>query len=102
MGFVASPYNSVKMALVAEEVCTGNISLNGTGANGKELNPFQWYLVHLNLPEMVGYNPIFTWVAKLQLDERIACGLSTFVEDKRLVGPTEEVNWQAAHTPASK
>ena len=41
MGFVASPYNSLKMALVAEEVCRGDRHEQGLGSNGTELNPFQ-------------------------------------------------------------
>ncbi len=40
MGFAASPYNSVKMALVAEEVCQGDHKEQGIGLDGKELNLF--------------------------------------------------------------
>ena len=42
MEFAASPYNSIKMALVAEEVCRGDRHEQGLGEDGKELNPFQW------------------------------------------------------------
>jgi hypothetical protein len=42
MGFAASPYSSIRMALVAEEVCRGNWHKAGIGLDGKELNPFQW------------------------------------------------------------
>ena len=42
MGFAASPYNSIKMALVAREVCRGDRHEQGLGADGKKLNPFQW------------------------------------------------------------
>jgi hypothetical protein len=38
MGFAASPYNSIKMALVAEEVCKGDRFKTGVGCDGKELN----------------------------------------------------------------
>jgi hypothetical protein len=41
MGFAASPYSSVKMALIAEEVCRGNRHEEEVGLDGKELNPFQ-------------------------------------------------------------
>jgi hypothetical protein len=41
MGFAASPYNSIKMALVAEEICKGDRFETGVGCDGKELNPFQ-------------------------------------------------------------
>ena len=40
MGFAASPYSSVKMALVVKEVCRGSRHEEGLGLDGKELNPF--------------------------------------------------------------
>ncbi len=40
MGFVASPYNFIKMALVAKEVLKGGRFKTGVGCDGKELNPF--------------------------------------------------------------
>ncbi len=42
MGFAASPYNSVMMALVAKEVCKVDRLETGVGCDGKELklNPF--------------------------------------------------------------
>ncbi len=42
MGFPASPYNSIKTALIAKEICQGDRHKEGVGADGKELNPFQW------------------------------------------------------------
>jgi hypothetical protein len=42
MGFAASPYNSIKMVLVAEEICKGDRLETGVGVDGKELNSFQW------------------------------------------------------------
>jgi hypothetical protein len=50
MGFAAFPYNSIKMALVSEEVCRRDRRERGLGIDGKELNPFQWEWVRLNLP----------------------------------------------------
>ena len=102
MGFAASPYNSVKMALIAEEVCKGDRHQTKRGKDNKELNPFQWKSIRLNLPGTDGYDPTFSWVSKLRVDGRIACDLFTFVDDERLVGPTEELTWQAAHTLAAK
>ena len=43
MGFAASPYNSIK-------ICKGDRFETGVGCNGKELNPFQWDVITLNLP----------------------------------------------------
>ncbi len=71
MGFVASPYNSIKMALVAEEICKGNPFKTGVGWDGKEINPFQWKGVHLNLPRMKDYDPCVTWISKRRKDGRI-------------------------------
>ena len=82
MGFKPSPYNSVKTALVAEEICKGNRFETEKGADGKELNPFQWHSVRLNLPGP-GYDPTLSWVAKLCADGRMACDLFTYVDDKR-------------------
>jgi hypothetical protein len=42
MGFAASSFNSIKMALIAEEICRGDRREEGRGEVGRELNPFQW------------------------------------------------------------
>jgi hypothetical protein len=96
MGFAASPYNSIKMALVAEEVCKGNRHEEGVGIDGKELNPFQWMRVRLNLPGLKEYDPCNSWISKLRSDGRVACDLFTFVDDERVTGPDEELTWQAS------
>jgi hypothetical protein len=41
MGFAASPYNSIKMALIAKEICKGDCHDKRVGLDGKELNSFQ-------------------------------------------------------------
>ena len=41
MGFAPSPYNSVKMALVAKEVSKGDRCQSNMGCNGWDLNLFQ-------------------------------------------------------------
>ena len=38
MGFVVYPYNSIKMALVAKEICKGDRFEMGVGCDGKELS----------------------------------------------------------------
>ncbi len=102
MGFAALPYNSIKMALVAEEICKGNRHEEGVGIDGKELNPFQWKRVRLNLPGTKEYDPCNSWVSKLHSDGRVACDLFTFVYEVRVTGPDEELTWQASHALASK
>ncbi len=102
MGFAASPYDSIKMALVAEEICKGNCFKTGVGWDGKEINPFQWKGVHLNLPGTKDYDPCVTWISKRCKDGRIACDIFTFVDDERVVGPDEALTWQTSHVLASK
>ena len=102
MGFAASPYNSIKMALVAEEICKGDRFETGIGRDGKELNPFQWDVITLNLPGSTDYDPRYSWIVKRRKDGQTACDLFTFVDDERVVGPSEELTWQASHMLASK
>jgi ligand-binding SRPBCC domain-containing protein len=35
-------------------------------------------------------------------DGQMVCNVLTFVDDERVVGPTEELTWQASHVLASK
>jgi hypothetical protein len=102
MGFVASPYNSTKLVLVVEEVCRGNRHEEGVGLDGKELNPFQWHRIQLNLPGLREYDPCLSWISKMQSDGRVACDLFSFMDDERITGPDEELTWQASHTMATK
>jgi len=102
VGFAASPYNFIKMALVAEEICKGDRFEMGVGCNGKKLNPFQWNVITLNLPGTEDYNPCYSWIVKRRKDGQTLCDLFTFVDDERVVGPSEELTWQARHMLASK
>ena len=49
MGFGPSPYKSIQMYLIAEEVIRGN--------HHDPENAFQWNTVRLNLPGTKGYTP---------------------------------------------
>jgi hypothetical protein len=97
MGFAASPYNSIKMALVAKEVCRGDLHEEGVGLDGKELNPFQWQHVRLNLPGTRDYDPCLSWFSKMRLDGCVACSIFSFVDNERVTGPDKELTWQASH-----
>jgi len=101
MGFSLSPYNSVKMALIAEEICKGDRRQTSTDCGGRERNPFQWETVKLNLPGYKGYDPCVSWITKCRKDGRIACDVFTYVDDERVIGPDEELTWQASHKLAS-
>jgi hypothetical protein len=50
MVFTALPHSSIRMALVAKEVCRGDRHEEGIGLDGKELNPFQWARIKFDLP----------------------------------------------------
>ena len=101
MGFSGSPYGAVKLGLVVEEVCRGNRHITGE-KGGRELNPFQWREIRLNLPGSDGYDPRMSWVSKLRADGMVACDLATFMDDERVSGPTAELTWQASHVLASR
>jgi hypothetical protein len=101
MGFVSSPYNSLKMALVAEEICRGDRHEQGLGSDGKELNPLMWERICLNLPGSKDYEPTKSWISKIRADGRVACDLFTFVADEQVTGPDEDLTWQASHALAS-
>jgi hypothetical protein len=102
MGFVASPYNSIKMALVAKEISRGDRHEQGLGSDGKELNPFQWDRICLNLPGSKDYDSTKSWISKIRADGRVACDLFTFVDDAQVTGPDEDLMWQVSHALASK
>ncbi len=89
MGFKPSPYNSIKTALVVEEVAKGD--------RRSESNPFQWDHVRLNLPGNADYDPSISWISKIREDGLIACEIFTFVDDERLSGATRKIVWEAGH-----
>ena len=56
MGFKSSPYNCVRMFLIAEEIIRGD---------RRDLqNAFQWESILLNLPGGQGYDPSQPWMSK--------------------------------------
>ena len=89
MGFRSSPYNSVKMYLIAEEVIRGD--------RADERNPFRWHHVDLNLPGSKDYTPSKSWISKRRKDDSLASDIVVFVDDKRLAASGQlEVN-EAGH-----
>jgi hypothetical protein len=102
MGFAASPYNSMKKALVVKEICRGDRHEERLGLDGKELNPFQWMQINLNLPGTREYNPCMSWISKMRSDGHVACDIFAFVDDERVTGPDKELTWQATHALTNK
>ena len=101
MGFAASPYSSVKMVLIVEEVCRGNWHEEGLGLDGKELNLFQWKFIRLNLQGTKDYDPCHSWILKMQLDGCVVCDILSFVDDEHVGGQMRTspgrlvTSWQA-------
>ena len=89
------------MALIVEEISKGDRRQVNNGCDGRELNPFQWAFVKLNLPGSKDYNPSTSWISRRREDGRIACDVFTFVDDERVTGPNKELTWQASHRLAS-
>jgi hypothetical protein len=102
MGFAMLPYSSIRMALLAEEVCRGNWHIAGIGLDGKELNLFQWKRIRLNFLGSREYDPCTLWITKVHADGRVACNIFSFVDDERVTRLDEELTWQASHVLASK
>jgi hypothetical protein len=80
MGFKASPYNSVRMYLVAEEVIRDDCH--------NPNNAFQWSHLHLNLPGSMGYTPLQSWISKRRRDNSLTSDFVCFVDDQRVMAST--------------
>ena len=74
MGFKPSPYNSVKMYLVVEEILRGD--------RLDPENAFQYDHIHLNLPGTSGYNPSLAWISKRRKDKSLTTDMVSFVDDQ--------------------
>ncbi len=64
MGFRSSPYNSIRMYLIAEEIIRGDCH--------DPTNAFQWNTIRLNLPGTKEYKPSDAWLSKRRTDGSLA------------------------------
>ena len=94
MGFKASPYNSVRTYLIAEEVIRGDPD--------DESNAFQWSDVRLNLPGSPEYVPGESWISKRRRDGSLASDFATFVDDQRVIGGSHERVKSAGHAISTR
>jgi hypothetical protein len=83
IGFKSSPYNSIRMYLVLEEIIRGECH--------NPNNAFQWHSILLNLPGTRGYKPMLSWISKHKNSGTLASDFVCFVDDLRI---TEEGRWQ--------
>jgi len=89
MGFRSSPYNSVRMFLIIEEVLRGD--------RHDAENPFQWSHVLLNLPGSRDYNPSKAWISKRRLDDSLASDMVDFVDDLRNAASSQQQLRELGH-----
>lgn len=94
MGFRSSPYNSVRMYMIIEEVIRGD---------RRDLsNPFQWESLMLNLPGSAEYKPSQPWVMQLRADNSVASGMTCFVDDQRVTGEGDKRVREAGHAISTR
>jgi hypothetical protein len=84
MGIKPSPHGCTKMEMLGDEMARGDPT--------DPANPFSYDTVRLNLPGSPTYSPTLPWVSKvLSSTGAIAADVKTYVDDKRVTGPTQ--NW---------
>ena len=62
---------------------------------------FAWHVLELNLPGSPNYDPGKPRFMRIQQDGNLACVWIVFVDDLRLLGPTEEVAVQGVRQLSS-
>jgi len=94
MGFRSSPYHSIRMALVVEEVVRGD--------RYDPNNALQWGYIMMNLPGMKEYKPYMAWVTKRRADGSLASDYLTFVDDLRLAAEGRRRMAELGHTISTR
>ena len=85
MGLKTSPYNAVQGSQRAKRIILGDPR--------DPLNPFHWATIKLNLPGTENYNPAEPWIQKMRADGLPAAEIVQYVDDVRIIAPTEELAW---------
>jgi hypothetical protein len=94
MGFRPSPYNSIRMYLISEDIIQGDPD-NPT-------NAFQWSHLLLNLPGTKDYKPSLAWISKQRKDKSLASDFVCFVNNLRVTGQGQERVIEAGHTISTR
>ncbi len=94
LGFRPSPYNSIRMFLIAEEIIRGD--------RHDPANALQWNRIMLNLPGTKAYNPSIAWLSKHRTDGSLASDFVTFVDDLRLGAQGAKRLKETGHTVSTK
>ena len=94
MGFRSSPYHSIRMALVVEEVVKGD--------RHDPNNALQWGYIMMNLPGTKEYKPYMAWVMKRRANGLLASNYVTFVDDLRLAAEGRRRMAELGHTISTR
>jgi hypothetical protein len=94
MGFRPSPYNSIRMYLIAEEVIRGDCH--------DSTNVFQWDTIRLNLPGTQNYKTLEAWLSKRRADGSLASNFVCFVDNLRVTGQGREQMIKAGHAISTR
>lgn len=88
MGLSPSSYCSIQSVLLAKIIIKGD-------RRDKE-NPFHWKQIEHNLPFSEDYKASLPRLKKIRSDGQHGCEVIIYVDDQRIVGPSEELTWQAS------
>ena len=93
MTFKPSPYNSIKLYLISEEIIHCD--------HHDLTNAFQWNRVMLNMPGTSNYQPGVAWLSKRRTDGTLVSDFVCFVDDQRLAAASSKCMTEAGHTLSS-
>jgi hypothetical protein len=93
-GFRPSPYSSIRMYLIPEEIIQGD--------HDDPNNACQWSHLLLNLPGTENYKPFLAWVSKRRKDGSLASDLVCFVDNLRITGQGRKRVMEAGHTISTR
>lgn len=96
MDFCSSPYNLVKMYMLAEEVIRGD--------RHDVTNPFQWERIVLNPPGSAGYTPAKPWLYKIRTRNGTLASdfMISFMDDQRISAVGEKRLTEAGHALSTR
>ncbi len=89
MGLRDSPYRSLQWQV--------RLKLEVYGDRQVLTNPFHWDHIKFNLPGSRGYRSDLPWVMKIRADGLLAAEIFVYMDNRRAIGATADLAWQAAH-----
>jgi hypothetical protein len=96
MGLKSSPYYTARCENRAKRLCMGNPKLEYSGVDlTMPKNQFHWDHVWMNCPGDSHYDSTFPWMAKIDLDGKIATNIHQYIDDNRTTVPTVDESWLA-------